>query len=405
MTLTPAKPPHSDAVADNAGVYLVITRELFKEALDRWANDREKNGFDVLIHPWKPTPSTKDIKDWIGKQVEHRERCRYILIVGDCGADEEEWDEWHVPSVPQTSRVNQQIHEFVTDALYGDLDGDGCPDVPVGRLAVRSTSQLKAQIQKILTYQYQGQPSGWLRAIVWAGAKGYSSQIRLIADALPERLPKWVSLFMIDGDPHSDHSGHLPDQLKIFLNQISQSPFLSVVASHGSFRSITPASYRGKDVFLSVEDVASITSNRPSGAMFLLGCDSGKFDTPRSLGPSLSEAFAKHPGGPIGVVAATAGTNPLTNYFFAMAMIDQFDQGVDTIGDLMLGIQKKLYAQGERTLAEIAQGNPHAIQLMNAVPGREQNELFVSGKLRREALMYNLLGDPACEMKLNQSRQ
>ena len=400
ITLAPAKPPRSDAVVDNPGLYLVITRDIFRETLDQWVNDREKNGFDVLIRPWKPTPSTRDIREWIRGQVEHGECCRYILIVGDCGTGEEERNEWHIPSVRRTSLVNQRVHEFVTDTLYGDLDGDECPDVPVGRLAVRTTSQLKAQIQKILIYQHQEKPSGWSHAVVWAGAKGYSSQIRLIADALPERLPKWVTLFMIDGGLHSDPSGHLLDQPKIFLNQISRSPFLSVVVSHGSFRSITPASYRGKDVFLSVEDVASITSNRPSGAMFLLGCDSGKFNTPRSLGPSLSEAFAEHPGGPIGVIAATSGTNPLTNYFFAMAMIDQLDQGVDTIGDFVLGIQKKLYAQGERTLAEIAQGNSHAALLMKAVPGEEQNELFVSGILRREALMYNLLGDPACEMKL-----
>jgi hypothetical protein len=88
-----------------------------------------------------------------------------------------------------------------------------------------------------------------------------------------------------------------------------------------------------------------------------------------------------------------------------MAMIDQFSQEIGTVGDLLLGIQKSLYAQGEGTLAEMAQGNPHAEQLAKAVPQREQDGLFISGKLRREALMYNLLGDPACEMKLHQARQ
>jgi len=286
--------------------------------------------------------------------------------------------------------------------VYGDLDRDGYPDVPVGRLAVRSTSQIKAQIHKILNYQNQEFSFEWLRTIIWTGAKGYSSQIGLIADNLPERLPKWVTPFIINGDPESEYSGHLPDQPGIFLNQISQAPFLSVVASHGSFRSITPASYRGKDIFLAVEDVISMASHNPSGAMFLLGCDSGKFNTPRSLGLSLSEAFADHPGGPIGVIAATAGTNPLTNYFFALAMIDQIDQRSRTIGDLMLGIQQKLYMQGDQTLAEIAQDDRFATQLMKAVPERERQDLFVSEKLRREALMYNLLGDPACELKLPQ---
>lgn len=92
---------------------------------------------------------------WIGHQVNKRgAHCRNIMIVGDCGADEKKWDDWHIPSVKHVFQVNQQTYEFVTDSVYGDLDRDGCPDVPVGRLAVRSTSQLKAQIHKILTYHY-----------------------------------------------------------------------------------------------------------------------------------------------------------------------------------------------------------------------------------------------------------
>jgi phosphatidylglycerol:prolipoprotein diacylglycerol transferase len=401
ICLKPEKPPRFGAIAGQTGLYLVITRSLFTESLDQWIAMRRDDGFDVLIHPWEQAPSTREIRDWIKQQTDKRDvACHYILIIGDCGANGEERANWHIPSVRQLSQNNQQIPEFITDTVYGDLDHDGCPDIPVGRLAVRSTSQLKEQIRKILNYQNQKISPQWLRAIIWTGAKGYSSQIGLIADSLPERLPKWVTPFIINGDPDSSYSGHLPDQPKIFLNQISKAPFLSVVASHGSFRSITPASYRQKNIFLAVEDVISMTSHNPSGAMFLLGCDSGKFNTAQSLGLSLSEAFAEHPGGPIGVIAATAETNPLTNYFFAIAMIEQFDQQNLTIGDLMFGIQQKLYMQGKTTLAEIAQGDRFATKLMKAVPDREQQYLFVSEKLRREALMYNLLGDPACEMKL-----
>jgi len=93
--LKPAGPPRLGASEDKPGLYLVITRSLFNETLDRWAAERRKNGFDVLIRPWKHAPSTRDIRDWIGQQVDKRgERCRYILIVGDCGADEEKWDEY-----------------------------------------------------------------------------------------------------------------------------------------------------------------------------------------------------------------------------------------------------------------------------------------------------------------------
>jgi phosphatidylglycerol:prolipoprotein diacylglycerol transferase len=388
---------------DEAGLYLVITRSLFNETLDSWAAERRKNGFDVMIHPWKHAPSTRDIRDWIGQQVDKRGgRCRYILIVGDCGADEEKWNEWHIPSVKHLVQSDQQAHEFITDAVYGDLDRDGSPDVPVGRLAVRSLSQLKAQIQKILAYQYRELSPGWFRAIVWAGAKGYASEIHEITIALTKRLPKWVTPFIIDGDPNSEDSGYLPDQPRIFLEQISQSPFFSVIASHGSFRSVTPASYGGKEIFLSVEDVAQLTSRNPSGVMYLLGCDSGKFNTRWSLGLSLSEAFANHPGGPIGVVAATAATNPLTNYFFTKAMIDQLDHRNGSIGDFMLGVQRMLLQKGKRSLSEMAQDDRFATLLMKAMPDNELMVLLTPDHFRLEVLMYNLLGDPACKLNIPQ---
>jgi hypothetical protein len=398
-----ASPPPLSAEGDETGLYLVVTRDLFSETMERWVAERRKNGFDVLIRTWKRAPSTTEIRDWIRQQADKNGGpCRYILIVGDCGADEEKWGEWHIPSIKYEFQFNQQAHKFVTDALYGDLDRNGSPDVPVGRLAVRSTSQLKVQIRKILTYQNRKPAPGRFRAVIWAGAKGYTPEIRYITGFMTERLPQWISPFIIDGAVHPGCSGYLTDQPAVFLGQLGQSPFLSVVASHGSFRSVTLASYRGKDNFLSVEDVAQMTSPGPSGVMFLLGCDSGRFNTSRSLGPSLSEAFAGHPGGPVGVVAATAETNPLTNYFFAEAMIDQLDSPKRTIGDFMIGVQRTLYRKGKRSLAENAQGDQLAKRLMASVPDNERKVLFAPEHLRHEVLMYNLLGDPACELKLPQ---
>ena len=85
---------------------------------------------------------------------------------------------------------------------------------------------------------------------------------------------------------------------------------------------------------------------------------------PLSVGPSLAEAFADHPGGPIGVVAATGATNPLTNYFISAAMIDQINNRPETIGDFMLGIQRKIYREGKPPFSELAQRDPHVRRLI-----------------------------------------
>jgi len=94
--------------------------------------------------------------------------------------------------------------------------------------------------------------------------------------------------------------------------------------------------------------------------------------------------------------------NPLTNYFFTKAMIDQLDHRNGTIGDFMLGVQRRLYHEGKRSLAEMAQDDRFAKQLMKAVPDKERKVLLAPERLRHAILMYNLLGDPASELKLPQ---
>lgn len=382
-------------------LYLVVTRSCFAETIADWKAERTKDGFTVVAHGWKTAPSTAEIRDWIKEQTQTAGGfCSYILIVGDCADDKDEVTQWHIPSVKHTFQHSQESIEFIADALYGDLDGDGCPEVPVGRLAVQNTLQLKDQIDKILVYKYQTPQPAWFRVIIWAGAEGYTSQMSYITTSLTNHLPKWMDRFTISADLRSAYSGYPPDQPRIFLEQLSQPALFSVVASHGSFRSITVATYQGEEIFLSVEDVAQLKSQRPSGGLFLLACDSGRFNMPKAQGLSLAEAFTAHPGGPIGVVAATAPTNPLTNYFVVSEMIRQLTYSPDTIGDFLLGIQRRLYQQGKQSFSQLAQNDELAMRLLQAVPNNERYKLVIPELARYEVLMYNLLGDPCCKLKL-----
>ena len=342
-----------------------------------------------------------EIREWIQEQTAKNEGiCSYILIVGDCFPDKDTIPKWHIPSVNHSIQHNQRSIEFITDALYGDLNGDGCPEVPVGRLTVRDVRELKTQIAKILNYNYQPMRPEWFRAVIWMGARGYNSPMRDLATSMTERLPEWMERFIISADLSSPYSGYPPDQPGIFLEQLSRPAFLSVVISHGSFRSITPADYEGKEIFLSVEDVGRVKSQSPSGLMFLVGCDSGRFNMPRSLGPSLAETFANHPGGPIGVVAATGATNPLTNYCIAASMVHQINNRPATIGDFILAIQRKIYQQGKPPFLELAETDPRLRRLAEAVPDGEKYTLTIPELLRNEVLMYNLIGDPSCPFAL-----
>jgi hypothetical protein len=51
-------------------------------------------------------------------------------------------------------------------------------------------------------------------------------------------------------------------------------------------------------------------------------------------------------------------------------MIDQLDLRSGTIGDFMLGVQRMLYQEGKRSLAQIAQDDRFAKKLIKTVPDK-----------------------------------
>ncbi len=391
---------HAIAQSDS-GIYLVITRSIFADNLAYWKTERENEGFNVIIGTWNNTPTPADIKKWIKAQTRVSDGlCKYILLIGDCAAKNEAPAEWHIPSFTVPFDRGKQTVSILTDSLYGDLDEDGSPEIPVGRLPVQDEPQLKTQIAKILNYKTQPLKPSWFRTLIWSGAKLYNTEMHGITTYFTTKmLPRWLDTFIISGNPDSVFSAYPPEQPTIFLNEISDPAFMSLIVSHGSFRSVTPTIYNKKDIFLSVDDVAQIKSITPIGPLIMLGCNSGKFNVPKGKGHSLAEAFVTHPGGPIAVISASGATNPLTNYFFTKALAAQLKKTHTTIGNLFLDIQRKLYREGKLSVIVMMQEDEFARQLANAVPERERQYLHLPAFVQKEQLQYILLGDPACKLK------
>ena len=388
-------------VRSDSGLYLVITRNIFADNLASWKAEREKEGFNVIIGTWNNAPTPIDIKKWIKAQTRvSNGLCRYILLIGDCAAENEVPPVWHIPTFTVPFERGKQTVSILTDSLYGDLDEDGSPEIPVGRLPVQDSPELKTHIAKILNYKTQSLKPSWFRTVIWSGAKLYNTEIHgLTTYFTTEMLPRWLDTFIISGNPDSVFSAYPSEQPTIFLNEISDPAFMSLIVSHGSFRSVTPTIHNKKDIFLSVEDVFQLKSNTPIGPLIMLGCDSGKFNVPKARGPSLAEAFITHPGGPIAVISASGATNPLTNYFFTRALAAQIEKTHTTIGNLFLAIQRKLYREGKLSVIDMMRKDKFAQQLVGAVPKKERQYLHVPSLVQREQLQYSLLGDPACKLK------
>ena len=383
-------------------LYIVVTGKMFSEVLEPWQKMREDDGFEIAVIERKRSISAEEIQKRI-REISGGS-CRYILLVGDCGEELHEKEPWHIPSVFVSSQKAGVQKEYPSDALFGDLDNDGIPDVPVGRLPARNVTMLRRMITKIRKYRDWKIDENFYRAVIWSGARGYHHQMHEIALSMLSDHPSlWLNGFLISGKIESVYSGYPPEQADVFLNQMEHPAFITLVASHGSFRSVNPTEYKGKEIFLSNEHVSRLRENlNPAGPMFFVGCNSGEFQHPEKDDMSLGEAFIRVSAGPCVVVAASGPTHPVTNYFFTGQMLEILEKGPVGAGDYLLGIQREICRRGKDTIAEISQGDLRASMLFRAVPEREKDYLYTPGAMKHEVLRYNLLGDPAINMRIPQ---
>jgi peptidase C25-like protein/prolipoprotein diacylglyceryl transferase len=393
-------PVHDDYVSksiNEGDIYLVITRSMFQEELTSWKEFREKQGYQVIIKSWKNSPSSAEIIKWINELPENqKKKLSYILIVGDAPALEEGNPGWSIPTVNLSPKNIKNAPEIISDSLYGDIDIDGSPDIPTGRLPVRNLTHLRIITGKILDFEKIEITPKWFRTIVWSGAKGYHPEMyRITKEMAIRNIPPWLDSYIISGNINSSFSGYPPDQPLYFLNEIRDAAFLSLIISHGSYRSVTPATFNEKDIFLSNESVEDMTFTKTGGPLIMLGCSSGKFNTDESEDSSLAETFLRNPGGPSSVISSSALTDPLTNYMLSREMLYGMKKHPGSIGEFFLGLQKRIYRRGGRSMAEIAQEDLFASNLVKATPENEKKNLFIPGIVKRQILQYNLLGDPA----------
>jgi hypothetical protein len=125
-------------------VWLVVTRAMFAETLKPLEEKRQSEGFDTVI-------STKPVSEAIDSLSQ---KPAYLLLVGDYQRKMEE-EQWYVPvkTCPAYRWQESQAKDFASDALWGDLDSDTVPDIPVGRLPVRTKEQLKLIVTRILDFE------------------------------------------------------------------------------------------------------------------------------------------------------------------------------------------------------------------------------------------------------------
>ncbi|MEI8212712.1 MAG: C25 family cysteine peptidase [Planctomycetota bacterium] len=250
--------------------------------------------------------------------------------------------------------------ELGTDATYGDIDGDGCPDLAVGRIPVKTPAELERMLRRSIDYEAI-QPGEWNDAVhVTAGVGGFG----YIADSAIEAVTR---RFLTEGIPDHFHlhmtyasctSTYCPNPFQLrdsYIERINQGGLFWVYIGHGSVTQLDTMQV-GND-FLPIGDAADAarfkSTSRPPIAI-LLACFTGAFD---AVPDCFSERLLQQPTGPIAVISGSRVTMPYGLSQFASEMINGcFRDRIPTLGQVVLQAKQRIWELDETEDSSMASG-------------------------------------------------
>ena len=363
---------------------MAVTRPMFVEALRPLAAHRAKEGFETVI-------SVADVKTALG---ETKRKPEYILLVGDYepGREKEDWcikGQW---GRMYRWRKFQRAY-FVTDVARGDWDGDRMPEVPVGRLPVRTVEELRDLVARIIAYESRPMRRSDLRLPIWTGAPDFSPLLDGLVTELGWQSVKsgvagWAELWVILANRTHPLCGWPPDQSAQFSRQLQSGGIMAAMVGHGSEEHFYSMKHEGKYVVYQAEDARRYLSpKQQSLPLLIIACYCGNFAGAK---PCLAESLLLTAGGPPAVIGATTESQPLTNFYTSISLLKHLDYGPKRLGDLWLETQNEMLQMRNIMLEK----------LLKHVEGKLEEELDISQVKRDQMLMHALLGDPALRMHL-----
>jgi hypothetical protein len=370
--------------AEEKPIWLAVTEADFSTALRPLAEHRRNDGFEVVV-------STETIERALAALPR---RPRFVLLVGDDELDD------RAPAHRLPAKRMQlyrwrgaQRRQFVSDMAWGDLDGDGTPDVPVGRIPARTPVEVERVVGKIIAFEKQPPRSADLGLPIWFGAPGYNAAIDSLASGFAVSMlqssgPAWTSPWLVSGNPSDPFCGWPSSQAARFNERLRQGCLVSVLMGHASVDAFFSMRFGVGGIWYTAADAAKSLDKGPAiGPMFFFSCESGDF---ARHGLRQAESLLLMAGGPVAVVGATTESHPLTNYYSGTCLLAAISKREKRLGALWLSAQR----EAKRS------SNPLIDSLLRDVEGKFDAEIDVAKLRRDQMLMYAILGDPATPLRL-----
>lgn len=264
-----------------------------------------------------------------------------------------------------------------TDAIFGDLDSDGCPDLAVGRLPAKTPSELERMLDRSIAYESIA-PGPWNDTVhVTAGVGGFGA----LADTAIETVTR---RFLTEGIP--DHfrlqmtyasctSTYCPNPLQLreaYIDRINGGGLFWVYIGHGAVTHLDHM--QAGNTWLPIgdpEDARRFQSRSRPPIAIMLACFTGAYDANVDC---FAERLLAQESGPVAVIAGSRVTMPYGLSQLASEMINGcFRDRIPTLGEVVHQAKRRVWLDD----------TPDDNQLSNANRGQGADRVDIRQRYRK----------------------
>ena len=383
---------------------LVFCPPAFSTALQPWLDYRRQQGYRIQVVA--PAATAVELKQQIAAVADQqaddaKHKLAHLVLVGDA-FDRTANPKHLIPTEYVLSRATYKLGaepEIATDNPFADLNGDGVPDISIGRIPVDSASELTQFIDRVIAYESGTAPTAdaqWrTRLNLIAGVGGFGK----IADQLIEQIAKKVITEMVPDSMQTSmtygswNSPYCPAPDRFSesaIERFNEGCLFWVYLGHGE-RCRLDQIHMPDESHSILDDAKVQQVNCRSGnpiAVFL-ACYTNAFDGDQDC---LGELMLKQKNGPIATIGGSRVTMPAGMGLLSMAMLEEyFDGSAQTLGEVVLKAKREL-SHGEQEF----NGYRELIESLSAtmLPGQAFED-----ECTDHIELMQLLGDPLLRVK------
>lgn len=219
---------------------------------------------------------------------------RYVLLAGDGTYDYQNYLGCGDNIVPALL-VSTPQGVFASDSVHGDLNGDGVPEVAIGRLPVMNAAELQAQVQKIIAYESVA-GGDWQKQVILSADKPVEyGDFVAASEKLAGILPAGNSANRVYLPAYAS----LADARTALAGYVNSGALLMNYYGHAGMDRLS------QQGLLTTADVAGLTNGNKLPILTAMSCVIGRFEVPGY--DCLAESLVLRQGGGAVAVWAPSG--------------------------------------------------------------------------------------------------